>query len=62
MAYKRKTIDTWELQANYGFGEGWECLTSELSYTEIKARRKEYRENQPGTRMRIRMVREKINK
>ena len=28
MAYERKTIDTWELQLNYGYG--WEYVSSLL--------------------------------
>lgn len=37
------------LQGNYGYGHGWEDLTSEESYHEIRARLKEYRENEGGT-------------
>lgn len=34
MAYERKTIDTWELQLNYGYG--WEYTLTE--YTRKEAR------------------------
>ena len=60
MAYVRKTRDSWELQGNYGYGHGWETLTAEDKYREIRQRAKEYRDNEPGTRLRIRLVRERI--
>lgn len=47
MAYERKTIDTWELQLNYGYG--WEYTLTEFTREEARARLKEYRENQPST-------------
>lgn len=37
------------LQGDYGHGHGWEDLTAEESYSEIRARLKEYRENEGGT-------------
>lgn len=61
MAYKRKTRDTWELQANYGFGHGWETECTEYSRTEARARLKEYRENAPGYSYRIVSKREKLS-
>lgn len=36
------------LQGNYGYGNGWEDLTAEESYREIRQRKKEYRENEGG--------------
>ena len=33
------------LQGDYGYGDGWEDLTAEESWMEIKERRKEYRDN-----------------
>lgn len=42
MAYERKTIDTWELQLNYGYG--WEYTLTEFTREEARARLKEYRE------------------
>lgn len=45
MAYERKTIDTWELQLNYGYG--WEYTLTEYTRKEARERLKEYRENQP---------------
>lgn len=43
MAYERKTIDTWELQLNYGYG--WEYTLNEYTRKEARERLKEYREN-----------------
>jgi len=43
--YNRKTIDVWTLCLDYG--QGWEEETSETSFSEIKLRVKEYRENCP---------------
>lgn len=37
------------LQGDYGYGHGWEDLTAEESRKEIKARLREYRENEGGT-------------
>ena len=45
MAYERKTIDTWELQLNYGCG--WEYTLTEYTRKEARERLKEYRECQP---------------
>lgn len=42
--YIRKTRDEYTLQGDYGFG-GWEDLTTEDTWKEIRQRRKEYREN-----------------
>ena len=36
MAYERKTIDTWELQLNYGYG--WEYTLTEFTREEAMAR------------------------
>jgi hypothetical protein len=41
------------LQGNYGYGHGWEDLTAEKTYSEMKVRRREYRENEPGTPTRV---------
>lgn len=60
MAYKRKTQDVWEIQGNYGYGHGWECVTSETSYSEAIQRLKEYRENEQGVPFRIIKKRERI--
>ena len=44
--YKRKTVDRWDLMANYGYG--WECECIAYSYAEAKADLKAYRENGGG--------------
>ena len=59
MAYERKTIDTWELQLNYGYG--WEYTLTEFTREEARARLKEYRENQPQYPARLVKKRVRIN-
>ena len=46
MAYQRKTVDRWDLIANYGYGREVEC--SEYSLKEAKQTLREYRENGSG--------------
>ena len=58
MAYERKTIDTWELQLNYGYG--WEYTLTEFTREEARARLKEYRENQP--QYPARLVKKRVRK
>mgnify|MGYP001576963620 CR=1 FL=1 len=58
MAYKRKTVDTWELFGNYG--QGWETLCSGYTFAELRQNKKDYRENEPGTPLRTVWKREKI--
>jgi hypothetical protein len=41
------------LQANYGYGHGWEDVCAEESHKEAQARLKEYRENMPEYPYRI---------
>lgn len=60
MAYKRKTRDVWNIEANYGYGHGWEVEYSEYSFREAKERIKEYRENCPQYPVRIIKKRERI--
>ena len=43
MAYKRKTIDRWDIMTNYGYG--WECENSEYTLKDAKRSLREYREN-----------------
>lgn len=49
----RKFVYLWVLQGNYGYGHGWEDLTAEETHKEIRERRKEYRENEAGTPLRV---------
>lgn len=47
-----KYLYIWVLQGKYQ-PYGWEDLTAENTYTEIRKRRREYRENDPGVSLRI---------
>lgn len=60
MAYQRKTRDYFEVQVNYGYGEGWECATAGYELKAIRENLKEYRENAPEYRYRLKKMREKI--
>lgn len=46
MSYQRKTIDRWDIMANYGYG--WEVECSEYSWHDAKQTLKEYRSNGSG--------------
>lgn len=56
----RKTEDEYEVQGNYGYGHGFECVTAETSFKEARERLKEYRENEPGFPFRI--VKKRVKK
>ena len=60
MAYVRKTRDSYEVQGNYGYGDGFECVTAEDTRHEARERLKEYRANEPGVPFRLKVVREKV--
>ncbi len=47
MARERKTVDTWELHVNYGYGHGYEHECTEHSWYGGRNRKHEYRENCP---------------
>lgn len=53
MAYTRKTIDEYEIQGNYGYGQGFECVTTEETWKAAKEQLKCYRENEPGIPFKI---------
>lgn len=57
--YKRKTIDRWDIETNYGYG--WEVENSEYTRADAKRSLREYQENM-GRRCQVRMTkhREKI--
>ena len=57
MAYKRKTIDRYDIMTNYGYG--WECECCEYTWREAKQTAKEYREN-TNAAVKIEKHREKI--
>lgn len=60
MVYQRTTHDVWVLEANYGYGDGWEEVLCEYSATDIKKRLQEYQENIPQYPYRVKKKREKI--
>lgn len=43
--YKRKTRDIWELQANYGYGDGWEYVLEENTLKEAREQLETYKKN-----------------
>lgn len=57
--YKRKTRDTWEIWTNYGYG--WEHECTENTWKEAREQLKCYRENTPGSMVRAKKRREKID-
>ena len=44
----------WQVQGDYGYGDGFECVAAEDTKAEAMARLAEYRENEPGVRFRVR--------
>lgn len=44
----------WVVQCNMGWGDGWEDLFAAETRQEALERLREYRENQPGTPIRLR--------
>lgn len=59
MAYQRKTIDRWDIMANYG--DGWFCECSCYNWPEARKTVIQYRENGSGL-YKLEYHREKINK
>lgn len=57
--YQRKTTDEYEVLANYGYGDGWEIVTSEKTFSEARARLREYRDNEPGVPFKLKVSRYK---
>lgn len=51
--YVRRTSDEWEIQGNYGYGHGWEAVTTETSRDAARETIRLYRENEPGVPFRI---------
>lgn len=51
----RKTLDTYEIWANYGYGP--ESVTGSENYADARRLLREYRENEPGTHHWIKKVR-----
>lgn len=55
MADVRKTIDEYDIQADYG--QGYETVTCEPTLWAARQAVKEYRENEPGVPLRIKKLR-----
>ena len=51
MAYKRKTIDEYEVQGNYGYG--FEALIMEDNFKAARENLKRYQENERGVSFKI---------
>ena len=60
MTYIRKTRDVWDIEQNFGYGYGWEVVTSEETRKDAQRARQEYRDNQPEYPVRIIKRRERI--
>jgi len=58
--YKRITTDVYEVQGNYGYGDGFEYLIAYDTYKEAKECVKLYRENENQAIYRVVKKREKI--
>lgn len=46
MAYERKTEDEYQLLYDYGYGDGLELLTTEVSLADAEKTKKQYIENE----------------
>lgn len=51
--YQRKTCDEYEIQGNYGYGYGYEAVTTESTRKEALATLKLYESNEKGVSFRI---------
>lgn len=58
MAGRRKTRDVIDVRGNYG--HGFETVTAETTWSEARARLREYRENEPGIAFKLVHTRERI--
>ena len=57
---KRKTKDVYEVRGDYGYGHGFEMVTTEETVGEARDRLREYRANEPGIPFKIKKVRERV--
>jgi hypothetical protein len=53
MAYTRKTIDTYQLWANYGYGDGWAFEIAEYTAKDARERLREYQDHAPAYQYKI---------
>ena len=58
--YKRKTRDIWDIKGDYGYGNGFEIVTSATSWSKARSLIKDYRMNEPGVPFKFVKTREKI--
>ncbi len=58
MTYQRKTRDYWDIEQQYP--DGWEVVTSEVTWKETKENLKLYRQNQPEYPVRSVKHRERV--
>lgn len=59
MARQRKTIDTFEIHVNYGYGDGWEHEVTEFTRFAARQAKKAYQDNTP---YRIKIVNRRVPK
>jgi len=57
--YQRKTRDEYEIQCDYGYGDGFECVCAEDTRKEANQRRFEYLQNDTQMK-RIRIVKKRV--
>lgn len=57
MPYIRKTYDEYQILQNFGYGDGWEEVSTEPTYKQANEAVKEYRQNQPEYPVKIKKVR-----
>lgn len=60
--YVRKTFDEYNIEGDYGYGQGFEVVNTEKTWPEAKRSVKEYRQNQQGIPFRITKKRVRILK
>lgn len=60
MSYQRKTADVYAIEADYGYGQGFECVNTETTRLKAKKSVQEYRQNEKGIAFRITKKRIKV--
>jgi hypothetical protein len=53
MAYIRKTVDEFDIEADYGHGQGFEMVTCETTFGQALQTKRDYKLNEPGIPFRI---------
>jgi len=49
----------WEVQADYGYGDGFECVATATTRAEAVGYLRDYKTNEPSTPLRLRWLRTK---